>query len=103
MNMHVGRAAEMVTPIGDKKTLFPAESPVISSGCAGRGRQEGQLAKEQMEARRREAAGSAATRRCVRRPRLQRARVRLCGLLEMCKERSRRQWGWGAAPSAYTP
>ena len=45
MNMHVGRAAEMVTPIGDKKTLFPAESPVISS-CAGRGRQEGQLAKE---------------------------------------------------------
>ena len=62
MNMH-GRAAAMVTPIGDKKTLFPAESPVISSGCAGRGRQEGQLAKEQMEAR--EAAGSAATRRCV--------------------------------------
>ena len=37
MNMH-GRAAAMVTPIGDKKTLFPAESPVISSGCAGRGR-----------------------------------------------------------------
>jgi hypothetical protein len=37
MHMH-GRAAEMVTPIGDKKTLFPAESPVISSGCAGRGR-----------------------------------------------------------------
>ena len=26
------------------------------------------------------------------------ARVRLCGLPEMCKERSRRHWGWGAAP-----
>ena len=57
MNMH-GRAAAMVRPIGDKKTLLPAESPVISSGCAGRGRQEGQLAKQEMEAR--EAAGSAA-------------------------------------------
>ena len=101
MTMHVGRAAEMVTPIGDKKTLFPAESPVISSGCAGRGRQEGQLAKEQMEAR--EAAGSAATRRCVRRPRLQRARVRLCGLVSMYTSRSRRHWAWGAAPSTYTP
>ena len=37
MNMH-GRAAAMVTPIGDKKRLFPAESAVSSSGCAGRGR-----------------------------------------------------------------
>ena len=37
MNMH-GRAAAMVTPIGDKKTLLPAESTVSSSGCAGRGR-----------------------------------------------------------------
>ena len=37
MNMH-GRAAAMVTPIGDKKTLLPAESAVSSSGCAGRGR-----------------------------------------------------------------
>ena len=37
--------------------------------------QERQLTKEEMEAR--EAAGSAATRRCVCRPRLQRARVRL--------------------------
>jgi hypothetical protein len=36
MNMH-GRAAAMVTPIGDKKTLLPAESAVSSSGCAGRG------------------------------------------------------------------
>ena len=41
MNMH-GRAAAMVTPIGDKKRLLPAESAVSSSGCAGRGRvQEG--------------------------------------------------------------
>ena len=37
VNMH-GRAAAMVTPIGDKKTLLPAESAVSSSGCAGRGR-----------------------------------------------------------------
>ena len=37
INMH-GRAAAMVTPIGDKKTLLPAESAVSSSGCAGRGR-----------------------------------------------------------------
>ena len=37
MNMH-GRAAAMVTPIGDKKTLLPAASAVSSSGCAGRGR-----------------------------------------------------------------
>ena len=35
--MH-GRAAAMVTPIGDKNTLLPAESAVSSSGCAGRGR-----------------------------------------------------------------
>ena len=45
MNMH-GRAAAMVTPIGDKKTLLPAESAVSSSGCAGRGRvQEGSSRK----------------------------------------------------------
>jgi hypothetical protein len=31
MNMH-GRAAAMVTPIGDKKTLLPAESAVSRSG-----------------------------------------------------------------------
>ena len=37
MNIH-GRAAEMVTSIGDKKTLLPTESAVSSSGCAGRGR-----------------------------------------------------------------
>ena len=37
MNMH-GRAAAMVTPIGDKKRLLPAESAVSSSGCAGQGR-----------------------------------------------------------------
>ena len=37
MNMH-GRAAAMVTPIGDKKTLLPAESAVSRSGCARRGR-----------------------------------------------------------------
>ena len=37
MNMH-GRAAAMVTPIGDTKTLLPAESAVSSSGCAGQGR-----------------------------------------------------------------
>ena len=36
MNMH-GRAAAMVTPIGDKKTLLPAESAVSSSGCAAQG------------------------------------------------------------------
>ena len=28
----------LVTPIGDKKRLFPAESAVSSSGCAGQGR-----------------------------------------------------------------
>ena len=45
MNMQ-GRAAEMVTPIGDKKTLLPAESAVSSSGWAGRGRvQEGSSRK----------------------------------------------------------
>ena len=45
MNMQ-GRAAEMVTPIGDKKTLLPAESAVSRSGCAGRGRvQEGSSRK----------------------------------------------------------
>ena len=59
MNMH-GRAAAMVTPIGDQKTLLPAESAVSSSGCAGQGRVLGELAKEQMEARE-AAAGSAAT------------------------------------------
>ena len=37
MNMH-GRAAAMVTPIGDKRRLFPAESAMSSSGCAGQGR-----------------------------------------------------------------
>jgi hypothetical protein len=37
MNMH-GRAAAMATPIGDERTLLPAESAVSSSGCAGRGR-----------------------------------------------------------------
>ena len=42
-------------------------------------------------------------RRCVRRPRLQRGRVRLCLLPWMYTSRSRRQWGWGAAPSTYTP
>jgi 5-carboxymethyl-2-hydroxymuconate isomerase len=36
MNMH-GRAAAMVTPIGDKKRLLRADSVVSSSGCAGRG------------------------------------------------------------------
>ena len=36
--------------------------------------QERQLTKEEMEARVRVAAGSAATRRCVRQPRLQRAK-----------------------------
>ena len=45
MNMQ-GRAAEMVTPIGDKKTLLPAESAVSRSGCAERGRvQEGSSRK----------------------------------------------------------
>ena len=45
MNMH-GRAAAMVTPIGDKKTLLPAESAASRSGCAGRGRvQEGSSRK----------------------------------------------------------
>jgi hypothetical protein len=37
MNMH-GRAAAMVSSIGDKKRLFRADSVVSSSGCAGRGR-----------------------------------------------------------------
>ena len=63
--------------------------------------QERQLTKEEMEAR--EAAGSAATRRCVRRPRLQRARVRLSILPEEVHPLFQRQWGWGLAPSTYTP
>ena len=37
MNMH-GRAAAMVSSIGDKKRLFRADSVVSSSSCAGRGR-----------------------------------------------------------------
>ena len=37
MNMH-GRAAAMVSSIGDKKRLFRADSVVSSSGCAARGR-----------------------------------------------------------------
>ena len=37
MNMH-GRAAAMVSSIGDKKRLFRADSGVSSSGCAARGR-----------------------------------------------------------------
>ena len=36
MNMH-GRAAAMVSSIGDKKRLFRADSVVSSSGCAARG------------------------------------------------------------------
>ena len=56
MNMH-GRAAAMVTPIGDKKTLLPAESAVSSSGCAGRGRvKRGSSRKKKWK---HEAAGSA--------------------------------------------
>ena len=37
MNMH-GRAAAIVSSIGDKKRLFRADSVVSSSGCAGRDR-----------------------------------------------------------------
>ena len=56
MNMH-GRAAAMVTPIGDKKTLLPSESAVSSSGCAGRGRvKRGSSRKKKWK---HEAAGSA--------------------------------------------
>jgi hypothetical protein len=96
MNMH-GRAAAMVTPIGDKKRLLPAESAVSSSGCAGRGRlKSGSSRKKKWKharlqgAQRREGV-------CVglgcRGPECD-----FCGLLEMYKERSRYHRGWGAAP-----
>ena len=59
--------------------------------------QERQLTKEEMEAR--EAAGSAATRRCVCRPRLQRARVRFSILPKGVHPLSRRQSiGMGRRP-----
>ena len=59
--------------------------------------QERQLTKEEMEAR--EAAGSAATRRCVRRPRLQRAR---CDFVDFfrCTPRDLGAIGHGAPPQA---
>ena len=101
MNMH-GRAAAMVTPIGDKKTLLPAESAVSSSGCAGRGRlKSGSSQKKKWKharlqgAQRRE--GVCVGLGC------RGAECSFCGLLEGMSPRSRRQWGWGAAPSTYTP
>ena len=97
MNMH-GRAAAMVTPIGDKKTLLPAESAVSSSGCAGRGRvKRGSSRKKKWKharlqgAQRREGV-------CVglgcRGPECDFA----C-FFRVSTSRSWSQWRWGAAPS----
>ena len=96
MNMH-GRAAAMVTPIGDKKTLLPAESAVISSGCAGQGRVK-RAARERTNGSTQGCRERSDANVCASASVAEGARVRLCGLLEMCKERSRRHWGWGAAP-----
>ena len=100
MNMH-GRAAAMVTPIGDKKRLFPAESAVSSSGCAGQGRVK-RGARERtngstLGCRERSDAKVCASASVAEGP------VRLCGLLSMYTSRSRPHWAWGAAPSTYTP
>ena len=63
MNMH-GRAAAMVTPIGDKKTLFPPESAMSSSGAPDEAGPRAAARERTMEAR--EAAGSAANAKvCV--------------------------------------
>ena len=95
MNMH-GRAVEMVTPIGDKKTPLTAESAeaaapdeaACKSGSSRKNKwKHARLHRERSDAK---VCASASV--------AERARVRLCGLLEMCKERSRRHWGWGAAP-----
>ena len=102
MNMH-GRAAAMVTPIGDKKTLLPAESAVSRSGCAGRGRvQEGSSRKNKWKharlqgAQRREGV-------CVglgcRGPESDFADF-LRGDLAVLDAIGD---GWGLAPSTYTP
>ena len=99
MNMQ-GRAAEMVTPIGDKKTLLPAESAVSRNGCAGRGRvQEGSSRKNKWKHARLQGA--------------QRREGVCVGLgcdfsilpewVGTLHPLSRRQSGWGAAPSTYTP
>ena len=98
MNKH-GRAAAMVTPIGDQKTLLPAESAASRSGCAGRGRvQEGSSRRTNGSTQGCRQRSESDAKVCASASVAERARVRLCGLLEMCKERSRRHWGWGAAP-----
>ena len=91
------RAAATLTSYGDEKALFPAVSKVRSSGCVRWGRvKSGSSRKKKWKharlqgAQRRE--GVCVGLGC------RRARVRLCGLLEMYKERSRFHWGWGAAP-----
>ena len=96
MNMH-GRAVEMVTPIGDKKTPLTAESAEAAAPDEAACKRAACERTNGSTRGCRERSESDA-KVCVRRPRLQRARVRLCGLPEMCKERSRRHWGWGAAP-----
>ena len=101
MNKH-GRAAAMVTPIGDKKTLLPAESAASRSGCAGRGRvQEGSSRRTNGSTQGYRERSDAKV--CASASVAERARVRLCGLLLMYTSRSRRHWGWGLAPSTYTP
>ena len=100
MNMH-GRAAAMVTPIGDKKRLFPAESAVSSSGCAGRGRVK-RAARERTNGRTQGFRERSDAKVCASAS-VAEGPVRLCGLLSMYTSRSRPHWAWGAAPSTYTP
>ena len=101
MNMH-GRAAAMVTPIGDEKTLLPAESAVSSSGCAGRDGVK-RAARERTNRSTRGCRERSDAKVCASASVAEGPSVRLCGLLEGVSSRSRRQWGWGAAPSTYTP
>ena len=102
MNMH-GRAAAMVSSIGDKKRLFRADSVVSSSGCAGRGRvKSGSSRKNKWKharlqgAQRREGVCASAS--------VAEGPMRLLWTSrEGMSPRSRRHWGWGAAPSTYEP
>ena len=80
MNMH-GRAAAMVTPIGDKKRLFPAESAVSSSGCAGQGRVK-RGARERTNGSTRGCRERSDAKVCASAS-VAEGPVRLCGLLSM--------------------
>ena len=98
MNMH-GRAAAMVTPIGDKKRLFPAESAVSSSGCAGQGRVK-RAARERANGSTQGCRERSHTKVCASRPRLQRARCDFVDFLRGCP-RDLGANGDGAPPQAH--